>query len=162
MTQLNHSDVKDVRLQLLEEQQSICPLCGTKIEVCDAVLDHDHDTGLIRGVLHNICNAIEGVLKHKFRRGGGAKYTEYQTFLDNLVVYLKKAQHPMIHPSEKPKEPKLMKSSYNELLRVLKKQGHKKKVPPYPKLKKMTKALQELYDAYDVAPKFYEKAKRGQ
>jgi len=154
-TQLEHKDIKALRLEILEEQDGICPLCGTPIDIEDAVLDHDHSTTLIRGVLHSCCNSIEGNLKHKFKRGGGEKYTDFLSYIKNLCVYLEKEQYPLIHPIEKPKEPKLMKSSYNELIRTLKKNKYKYKIPPYPKSKKITKPLLRLYEQFNITPKFY-------
>ena len=159
MRQLEHKEIKELREQLLVEQNGICPLCGTLIAPEDAVLDHDHDTTLIRGVLHNCCNSIEGNLKHKFKRGGGGKYTDFTSYIKALAVYLDAKQHDIIHPSEKPKEPKLMKVSYNTLLKVLKQVGYTKKIPVYPKSKKLTKALSILFEAYDVEPKFYRNKK---
>lgn len=156
-----------IRNSIIEKQNGLCVLCTNPL--ISPVCDHHHTgahkgDGAIRGVVCSVCNSILGKFENAFIRYG-LGIDEMPNFISNLAVYTSEDspyKTKYIYPSEKPKEPKLMKSSYNELLRVLKKQGHKKKVPPYPKLKKMTKALQELYDAYDVAPKFYEKAKRGQ
>lgn len=41
-----------------------CAICGKHFTETDgAVVDHDHDTGVIRGCLHNTCNRLEGELK---------------------------------------------------------------------------------------------------
>ena len=161
-TQLNHKDIKGVRLQLLTEQENICPLCNTLIALEDAVLDHDHETGLVRGVLHSTCNSYEGMVKHKFVRSGVHKNTDIVTYLKNLIVYLQKEQYPLIHPNEKPKEPKLMRSNFNKLVRTMKASGYKKKLPTYPKSHKMTKKLKELYEEFNVEPSYYSpKGKRG-
>ena len=48
-----------------------CDICATSIfhnkkegeKMCSAKIDHDHDTGVIRGVLCHNCNAAEGLVK---------------------------------------------------------------------------------------------------
>jgi len=49
-------------------QGGLCALCGEPIETGKAVLDHDHKTGLIRGVLHRGCNALEGNITNALPR----------------------------------------------------------------------------------------------
>jgi hypothetical protein len=45
---IKHYDVFPVKLSILEKQNNICPLCGDIIsDTADAVLDHDHGSGLI-------------------------------------------------------------------------------------------------------------------
>jgi len=65
-----------------------------------------------------------------------------------------------VHPKEAPKEPKVSKSNYNKLQKlydkepfVPKRKGQKKKLmPKYPASKKLTKALKELFERYDISP----------
>jgi hypothetical protein len=45
--------------RLREEQENVCPLCGLPDP---DVLDHDHETGEFRGVLHRKCNSGLGQL----------------------------------------------------------------------------------------------------
>lgn len=89
------------RLRILKEQNYICPLCETKIEPEEAVLDHLHgDTGNIRSVLHRSCNASEGrILTFAGQR---CRSDNPLKFLKNLVKYWEKdfTDNP-IHPSEK-------------------------------------------------------------
>ena len=59
-----------------------------------------------------------------------------------------------IHPMDKPKGPLLTKSSYNELVRGVMKDG-KYKMPEYPKSRKLTKRLAELFEQYGIEPKYY-------
>lgn len=59
-TRLKTSEIKEYREKLLKEQKSICPLCKTYIAKHEATLDHDHETGKIRQVLHRSCNQSEG------------------------------------------------------------------------------------------------------
>ena len=56
---------------------------------------------------------------------------------------------------------KLMKSSYNELKREIDKVNKymKKpiKIPNYPKSKRLTKRLKELYEQFGIYPRYYSK-----
>lgn len=62
------------RERLLVEQFHLCPLCGLVIQREDAVLDHCHSTGHIRGVLHSGCNALLGKIEN-FKKRAGKKLT---------------------------------------------------------------------------------------
>ena len=70
MNRLKQNEIKVYREKLLEEQQGICPICGTEISKDNAVLDHCHSSGLIRGTLHRGCNALLGKLENNYRRVG--------------------------------------------------------------------------------------------
>ena len=161
--QMEPKETRDIRESLLKEQDYFCPLCESLIDPKDAALDHCHDTGRIRGVLHLRCNSIEGALKSKFKRGGGLRYTDFETYLKNLALYLTKEHHMLLHPSNRPGPKKLMKSSYNHLIREIKhanlyyKSKNKKliKFPDYPKSKKLTKRLAELFEEFALSPVYY-------
>jgi len=159
MKQLKNSEVKNFREEMLLEQNNICPLCEQHINKNDACLDHDHTTGEIRGVLHSNCNSLEGVIKSRFTRSGVHKLTDLITYLNNLIVYLQKEHHKVLHPSNIPKPKKLKKSSYNYLKKMYSKSNdkrHKKKFPDYPKSKKLIKRLDELYFELFITPEYYE------
>ena len=68
MKQLKPREVADHRASLLAQQNGLCALCNEPIEPGKAVLDHDHRTGLVRGVLHRGCNALEGVITNNCAR----------------------------------------------------------------------------------------------
>jgi len=158
MRQLKNTEVKEFREELLLEQENICPLCEQHINKNDAALDHDHDSGEIRGVLHSTCNSLEGVIKSRFRRAGVHKLTDLITYLENLLVYLQKEHLEVLHPTSIPKPKKLKKSSYNYLkkrYKLSKDKRHKKKFPDYPKSKKLTKGLTQLYFELFVEPEYY-------
>src|SRR5574337_480570 len=72
-----------------------CPLCGLEIDLRikgEGVIDHDHDTGEIRGVLHRSCNAAEGRVSNAAARWGAksSAYEDIIPFLEALVAYLKR------------------------------------------------------------------------
>lgn len=60
MVKLRPRDIAALRAQLLSQQQGLCALCLEPCAPAQAVLDHDHSTGHIRGVLHRGCNSFEG------------------------------------------------------------------------------------------------------
>ena len=162
--QLKAKNIREERERLLKEQNYICPLCHEIIEQGQAALDHDHDTGEIRGALHKNCNVAEGMMKSKFRRSGASKYCSFEDYLFRLSEYLTKDHHPMLHPSHEPKARKLQKRSYQELLKLVEQHNHyiqkgqkKLKMPPFPKSGKLTKKLKELYDVFKIYPKYYSK-----
>ena len=150
--QLKSSQVKFIRDCLLEKQGGKCPLCGCDVKM--PTLDHYHSrkhygSGLVRGVLCNTCNRITGVIENNFVRNG-IDYSDAPQFLRELADYLKNKRERYIHPTEKPKALKLMKSSYKRLVKVI---AGKQKVPEYNG--KLTKKLEELYKKYMVIPEFH-------
>jgi hypothetical protein len=68
MNQIKTKDIAQVRSDLLIQQCGLCGLCGEAIEPGRAVLDHDHVSGHIRGVLHRGCNALEGQIVNALPR----------------------------------------------------------------------------------------------
>jgi hypothetical protein len=64
MHRLKASEVAEYRATLLEQQAGYCRLCSEPIEQGDAVLDHDHKSGHVRGVLHSGCNAMLGHIEN--------------------------------------------------------------------------------------------------
>jgi hypothetical protein len=165
LVQLKQKDLKVIREKWVQEQDGYCPLFGKQYPAEDFVVDHLHKLksqdpdesgkGICRGATHFQANSIEGKISNAFKRYGGDKHIDLITFLRNLADYLEynksNDQEKYIHPSEKPKALKLMKSSYNSLVKAV---GTKQKIPPYNG--KFTKKLQSLYEKYSVIPSFYE------
>ncbi len=154
--QLKQKDIPELRTKLLEEQKEICPICKRKIK--DPCLDHSHKkrikgTGLVRGVLCRTCNIFLAKSENNCIRFG-IPLNELPTVLRNMADYLEKEPFPFVHPLEAVKEPKLRKSSYNKLVKKLKKQN--RKIPPYPKSGKLTKELALLFKKYNIEPTFYQ------
>lgn len=46
---------------MFREQAGLCQVCNLKLGE-DVVVDHCHDTGKVRGLLHNGCNLALGML----------------------------------------------------------------------------------------------------
>ena len=150
---LKHSEISWFRERLLKEQDGICPICNK--EVHRACLDHSHTkrirgTGKIRGVLCNHCNVFLSKSENNALRYG-IRMADLPAVLRGMALYLERPHLPFVHPSEKPPAPKLMKSSYKELL----KSGTIHKVPNYPRSGKMTKKLAKIFESTGITPRFY-------
>jgi hypothetical protein len=121
---LDSSAVPDVKRRLLVMQGGKCAICGHPMTARDvAVLDHDHSTGIVRGVLHNSCYGAEGRVKgkaHMGHKGVGA-----YTYLIALGKYLErhiKPQTNLIHPVHRSDDEKrLLKNKRARTARAKKK-----------------------------------------
>lgn len=165
LRQLKQKDLKALKEKWHQEQNGICPLFNKPYPPEEMTLDHCHKLkselpsedgkGLCRGAIHFQANSIEGKITNAFKRYGGDKHIDIVTFLRNLAKYLESnkihTEEKWIHPSEEPKAPKLMKSSYNKLVKAI---GGKQKIPSFSG--KLTKSLQKLYDKYNIKPEFHE------
>lgn len=90
MRQLKHTEVAIVRAKLLKQQDFKCVICGCSLKGKvrgGACLDHDHDTGVVRGVLCRVCNQGEGKLKTVAVRFGGGK-ENHRKWLSTMAGYL--------------------------------------------------------------------------
>lgn len=92
-------------------QDGKCPLCGLEIDMRikgEGVIDHDHDTGEIRGVLHRSCNAAEGKISNAAARWGckSSSYADIISYLERLVQYLKQPGTGMMYAMHKTPEEK--------------------------------------------------------
>jgi len=151
--QLKHSEVKTLREVIWKEQDCVCLICLNQISLEKTVLDHQHKkkvkgSGLIRGVLCSNCNTFLGRIENNSPRHGINK-DQLPDILRNMADYLEKDHLPYIHPTEKPKEPKLKKTSFNALQKV-----HEKELI-YPKSGKLNKTLSALFAKYNLTPEFY-------
>jgi len=169
MRQLKGKDIKEIRELLWEKNDCVCPILGIEVDKTDLNLDHAHQdseisetvSGQIRGSIHKFANTLEGQMRSKYRRSGIASYITFEEFLYNLWNYLMTNREPFLHPQHQPRAKKIMKSSYNELVREIKSCNTQLKkpikIPPYPKSKRMTKRLAELYEKFAIIPRYYTK-----
>lgn len=90
--------------QLKTKQNGLCLVCKKPISLqvmgnkSDYVVDHCHETGVIRGVLHRSCNASLGKLDNAIGRWGckSMKYEDIIPFLRNVLEYYDNCQaNPM-------------------------------------------------------------------
>jgi len=88
---------------LLQAQHGLCAICNLPIDYVsktDMVVDHDHNTGEIRGVLHRTCNTGEGKVKNLVTRWG-ARTADLQAtikWLEGLVQYYRKGGVGVMYP----------------------------------------------------------------
>lgn len=102
MRQLKQSEIASVRIDIAHEQGGLCCLCGHILN--NPVLDHNHKSGLIRGVLCRGCNAALGVLENRMAMYGLTDENKLRTFLNNIIDY-RNSYYEMIHPKHgKPKK----------------------------------------------------------
>ena len=99
---------------LKTKQGGVCAVCKKPISLqstglkSDAVADHCHTTGLIRGILHRSCNASLGKLDNAIGRWGAKSmsYDDIIPFLENVLAYYKQPFEPVIYPDHKTVEEK--------------------------------------------------------
>lgn len=154
--QLKAKDVPKLRKFLLRKQNGKCLICEK--ETNDPCLDHSHikrvkGTGLIRGVLCRTCNSFIAKSENNCTRYGILQ-ADLPAILRACADYLERKHLPYIHPSEKPKDPKITVQSYNRLAKLY---SGRAKFPEYPKSGKLTKKLSVLFEEYKLEPKFYKK-----
>jgi hypothetical protein len=103
------SQLRPLGMRMLAAQGGVCPLCGKPIDLTikgEMVIDHDHDTGLIRGALHRSCNSAEGKVANAAGRWGAKSmaYAALIPWLKNMLAYLEMPPQPFIYPSHKTEE----------------------------------------------------------
>lgn len=107
---LTWRQVKLITKTLVEKQKGICDICGYTFNDRDGiVLDHCHETGLIRGAIHRSCNGAEG--KIRIKANWCHKRINKTDFIIALGKYLEKyKENPrnFLHPNHLNKEEKLI------------------------------------------------------
>jgi hypothetical protein len=66
--------------QLFKDQDGVCAICGNPPKTRRLSLDHNHETGQIRGLLCNSCNFFLGVIESWLKTPG--KLESALTYLD--------------------------------------------------------------------------------
>jgi exonuclease VII large subunit len=125
---LRPKEVAEYRKKLLEKQGGLCVLCGLEIKPGEDTLDHCHDSGHVRAVLHRNCNQVEGRIRAWARRA----YCEPLQFLQSLVDFWDRdyshfALHPN-HRTEKEKEIRRLKNRMKYLKTERAKQRYKDRI----------------------------------
>lgn len=109
MKRLTATQVRLIRVRLAAEQGNRCALCGGQFGLkapLDPVLDHDHKTGAVRGVLHRGCNSLLGKVENNAPRYG---VRDVLAFCGGLANYLRKHMTNItgyLHPTHKTEDEK--------------------------------------------------------
>lgn len=119
MRKLTRSQVRPFAMRLLQQQGGVCALCGLPIDLNALVLDHDHETGQVRGALHRSCNSSEGKVANAAGRWGAKsmRYDDIVPFLERLVAYLKQPAQEVIYPTFKTADELRMQRNAKERVR---------------------------------------------
>lgn len=109
---LKTTEIATTRAALSVQQGHRCKLCKLPLgEGADRpVLDHDHATGFIRGVLHSSCNALLGKIENNYKRTG----VKLGPFLAGALPYMQAhstPQHYLLHPSHKTPDEKRLRAN---------------------------------------------------
>lgn len=98
----------------VKAQGGLCPLCELPIDLKikgEGAIDHDHDSGEIRGVLHRSCNAAEGKVANAAGRWG-AKSMDYAVlvpWLKRLIAYLEQPGLGLVYHTHLTEDEKRLK-----------------------------------------------------
>ena len=103
---LKTTQVKAYREKMLAEQGGVCALTHYPLDPSDAVLDHDHATGLVRDVIHRGANSLLGKLENNHKRYGVSKPMMF-AIGRNLEAYLSRSfEANPLHPTHKTEDEK--------------------------------------------------------
>jgi hypothetical protein len=117
---LTRGQVRSISLKILKEQGGVCALTGKPIDISaktgtnSMVLDHDHRTGHVRGVLGRGANGAEGKVYSAVARWAGYGMQDVEgvaSFLENMAAYLRKEPYPYIYPTHLTDEEKQLKAA---------------------------------------------------
>ena len=93
MTYLPQNKIKEFR----DANKPIsCPILDIKTD--DWVLDHDHQTGMVRGVISRQANSLLGKVENFFFRMCKGKKEELPNTLEAMAAYLEQETLDVLHP----------------------------------------------------------------
>lgn len=99
--QLKAGHLKGWRETRLKQNDGRCELCAEPILPGQAVADHCHQSGHLRGVIHRACNSVLGKVENGRRYGRNFNPI---AFAQGLHAYLTREKTLPLHPSHgKPK-----------------------------------------------------------
>lgn len=103
---LGRSQLRPWVIRTLREQGGVCLLCKKPIDLAvkgEAVADHNHISGHLRGVLHRSCNAALGKMEHAVGRWGckSMQYEDMIPWIAAALEYYGQPEHPFLYPTHK-------------------------------------------------------------
>lgn len=89
MTKLTRTELADLRQDLHITQVGLCALCGKPFSTKNpGVVDHDHKTGHVRGLLHRGCNAALGTIENGRARYQLTDPVQFARWARRLATYI--------------------------------------------------------------------------
>jgi len=73
-----------------------CPILGGRTQ--DWVVDHDHKTGMVRGVISRVGNSLIGKIENFLGSRCRQKPENFPKILRNIADYLERKQSEVLHP----------------------------------------------------------------
>ena len=115
MQRITRAQVKGITMAILDKQGGKCAVCKLTIDrnttghKSDYCLDHCHETGIIRGVLHRSCNSALGKIDNAAGRWGAKsmKYSAIIPYLRAVVEYYERGNPlgvDLVYPDHKTPE----------------------------------------------------------
>lgn len=98
MTRLTVKALAQWRKDTLAKQGGRCAICSLPCSEAQAVGDHDHSTGYMRGVAHRSCNALLGKVENAYLRYG---VPNLASFMHGVPAYLQRPQHEVQYPTHR-------------------------------------------------------------
>ena len=97
-TRLSAGKLKEWREATWLAQGKRCALTGYSISLAEAVADHDHATGHVRGVLHRGVNSLLGKCENNYRRYG-VSLPMLRAMAPAIAAYIEKdySNNPLYH-----------------------------------------------------------------
>ena len=93
MTYLSQNQIKEFR----EANKPVsCPILDTKTN--DWVLDHDHQTGMVRGVISRQANSLLGKVENFFLKMCKGRKEDLPNTLEAMAAYLEREEMDVLHP----------------------------------------------------------------
>ena len=93
MTYLSQNQIKEFR----EANKPVsCPILDIKTN--DWVLDHDHQTGMVRGVLSRQANSLLGKVENFFLKMCRGRKEDLPNTLEAMAAYLEREEMDVLHP----------------------------------------------------------------
>lgn len=118
MNRIKVKDIPALRDRITAEQNGLCWICEIQLSEVKACLDHDHETGRIRGVLCQNCNGIEGKVRNLANRGKRER-TRYD-FITKILSYWNhnsSVQRDEFHPMHRTDDEKRLRRNKKARLR---------------------------------------------
>tara|TARA_S200002703_G_scaffold156108_1_gene161149 strand:- start:55 stop:495 length:441 start_codon:yes stop_codon:yes gene_type:complete len=81
----------------MDNEPVLCPLLNCKND--NWVVDHCHNTGMVRGVVSSEGNVLLGKIENAYKRlSKDAKYCSLPTVLRSMAIYLENKSTGILHP----------------------------------------------------------------